>query len=118
MMIGVTLLTMWAVTSTVKRPYGTNMHMSGDIPSFEVQRLIMSKGKLVHQNQSKQQIQTWYYQFFTLEKGEIKKLWTICYSNFTYIAYCVETSLNYKNDIYNFFLIQSAQARVAQHANS
>ena len=33
--------------STVDKPYGTNMQLPGGLLSFEVQRVIMSKDKLV-----------------------------------------------------------------------
>ena len=44
---------MWAVTSTVTKPYDTNMLFPGGLLGFEVQRVIMSKDKLVHFYQSK-----------------------------------------------------------------
>ena len=38
---------MQEVTSIIERPYDTNMHVSGDWLSFELQSVIMSKGKLL-----------------------------------------------------------------------
>ena len=47
MMISVTVLWMWAVTPTIQEPCGTNKHLSAVYLSFELQSMIVSKGKAV-----------------------------------------------------------------------